>query len=190
MDVEWFTQRVADSTAGEVAFAPPDGLRLNEIAPNDSIDQMLLDGRLDAYVNVMRPSPELLAEGSGVRRLFADPRAEGIRYLRQTGLYPTNHCVVIKREVVDRHPWVPLSLFNAFKQSSVRAMIPAKALDPYIETGYLEPEMRDVFSKDLFGYGIDSEELVLKTFGEYCNQQGYTGRALLPREVYSHAAWT
>lgn len=189
LDVEWFTQQTADAASGEIAFGPPEGLRISTVAATDSIPQMLLEGRIDAYINVLRPAPELLAEGSGVRRLFADPRAEGIRYYRETGLYPTNHCIIIKREVVDRYPWVPLNVFNAFVQSSSRAKIAAKALDPYIETGYLEPEIREIFAKDLFGYGIESEELVLKTFGQYCNEQGYTDRALLPHEVYSHTEW-
>lgn len=84
---------------------------------------------------------------------------------------------------------MPLSIFKAFTESRNLAKISTKALDPYVETGYLEPETRDLLSKDLFGYGIDDEELVLRTFGQYCYEQGYTNRALQPNEVFSSTNW-
>ncbi|HUY07805.1 MAG TPA: hypothetical protein VMU99_11170 [Acidimicrobiales bacterium] len=189
VEVEWFTQQSADESAGEIAFVPPKGLRITTISPTQAIAQLLLDGEIDAYFNVLRPTPELLAEGSGVRRLFPDPRAEGIRYFLKTGLYPTNHCIVVKREVVDQYPWVPFNIFKAFVASSERALVPAEAIDPYIETGLLEPGTRDALAQNLYGHGIDSDALVIETFGQYCHEQGYTSRALAPNEVFSHAQW-
>lgn len=82
-EVEWFTQQTADATSGEIAFYPPPDLHLNTISADDSLEQMLLSGRLDGYINVVRLAPKLLAEGTGIRRLFPDPRAEGIRYYQK-----------------------------------------------------------------------------------------------------------
>ncbi|HUY07010.1 MAG TPA: hypothetical protein VMU99_07115 [Acidimicrobiales bacterium] len=51
-DVEWFTQRSADANSGEIEFYPPEDLRLNTISKDESLEQMLLSGRLDGYINV------------------------------------------------------------------------------------------------------------------------------------------
>jgi len=82
-----------------------------------------------------------------------------------------------------------MSIFNAFTESRNIAKISTKALDPFVETGYLEPETQELLSNDLFGYGIDSEQLVLRTFSQYCYEQGYTSHVLPPDEVFSFTNW-
>lgn len=189
LEVNWFTEQSADAASGEVAFEPPIELRLTTIPPTTTIEEMLLAGELDAFVNVTRPSAGLLSEGSGVQRLFEDPRAEGIRYYQKTGIYPTNHCVIIERDVIDKHPFVAPAVFKAFLESNRRAAVSPDILQPYIETGLLEPNVRDALATELFGYGIESQLLVLDTFSQYCNEQGYTARTLTPNEVFSFAEW-
>jgi 4,5-dihydroxyphthalate decarboxylase len=189
MDVQWFTGQIPNEQSGEIPFVPPSELSVSIIEPTTSIDEMLLKGEIDAYINVTRPSPELFADGSGVKRLFDDPRAEGIRYYRRTGIYPTNHCMVVKREVVDRHPWVPLSIYRACLISNLQSLVSPTVLASYIETGLLQSDIQEVLSHNLFGYGIESESEILETFGQYCSEQGYTAKYLRPSEVFSHAYW-
>ena len=188
-DIKWFTSQVPDADAGEIPFIAPADLDISIIDPETTIDEMLINGELDAYVNVNRPAPELLAEGSGIRRLFDDPRSEGIRYFRQTGIYPTNHCIIVKHEIAESYPWVPLSIFRAFQASNVRSLVSHEVIDPYVETGMLNPEIREILAQNLFGYGIESESNTLETFGLYCHEQGYTEKLLPPEEVFSHAYW-
>jgi 4,5-dihydroxyphthalate decarboxylase len=38
-------------------------------------------------------------------------------YFSRTGIFPVMHAVVIKRSVLDSHPWVAGSLMKAFEQS-------------------------------------------------------------------------
>jgi 4,5-dihydroxyphthalate decarboxylase len=38
-------------------------------------------------------------------------------YCSRTGIFPVMHAVVIKRSVLDSHPWVAGSLMKAFEQS-------------------------------------------------------------------------
>ena len=49
-----------------------------------------------------------------MKRLFPKPRAEGVRYYQKTGIFPMNHAPVIRRSIVEKHPWVVLNLYNAF----------------------------------------------------------------------------
>lgn len=189
-DVEWYTGQVPNGQSGEIPFNPPSELRLSIVDPKSSIDEMLLKGELDAYVNVTRMSPELSAQGSGIKRLFEDPRAEGIEYFRRTGIYPTNHCLVVKRDVADRYPWVPLSIFKACLASNLQSLVSPKILEPYVETGLLQPDIQGVLAQNLFGYGVESEAQILETFGQYCREQGYTQAELGPTDVFGHDDWS
>jgi 4,5-dihydroxyphthalate decarboxylase len=63
---------------------------------------MLLNHEIDGtlhYISslnaVDRSGVDLLARPE-VRRLFPDPLAEGRRYYAKTGLFPINHCVVVR----------------------------------------------------------------------------------------------
>ena len=46
--------------------------------------------------------------------MFPDPMAEAARYFRKTGIYPINHGMVVRRSILEQHPWVARSLFDAF----------------------------------------------------------------------------
>ena len=49
--------------------------------------------------------------------LFDDPRAEAIRYFRKTGIYPPQHTTAVRESVLHEHPWVAMSLLNAFEEA-------------------------------------------------------------------------
>jgi 4,5-dihydroxyphthalate decarboxylase len=54
-------------------------------------------------------------ESPDIQSLIPDARNAGIAYFRKTGIYPVNHCLVIKNELLKAEPWVAEELFNAFK---------------------------------------------------------------------------
>ncbi len=49
-----------------------------------------------------------------VKYLFEDREAESARYFKKTGIFPINHCMVIKRSVYERNPWIALNLYSGF----------------------------------------------------------------------------
>ena len=49
--------------------------------------------------------------------LFEDRRAEGIRYFKKHGLFPPHHLIVIRESILEKHPWVATSLFDAFTKA-------------------------------------------------------------------------
>ena len=111
------------SHGGATGFQPPAGVRLDRIPPEKSIGSMLLSGELDATllylpdVNLVDRSREDLSASPLIRTLFPDPQAEGARYYQKTGFYHINHGVVVRRSILEQHPWVALELFDAFKRS-------------------------------------------------------------------------
>src|SRR2546423_1263925 len=116
-DIEWFMERNPEkSHGGATGFSPP-GVRLHYIPPNTNIGEMLVRGELDgALLYLVHPNliDRSTLDVSGVtRHLFPYPAAEGRRFYAKTGLFPINHTVVVRRSLLERHPWVPLNLYSA-----------------------------------------------------------------------------
>jgi 4,5-dihydroxyphthalate decarboxylase len=57
--------------------------------------------------------------------LWPDTRAEEQAWFGRTGFFPIMHCLAVRKDVVERHPWLPVELFRAFtaaKRASVEEM--------------------------------------------------------------------
>jgi len=60
--------------------------------------------------------------GSGIRRLFPDYEAIEADYFRETGIFPIMHVIVIKTEVLERHPWLAMNFYKAFEEAKRRSL--------------------------------------------------------------------
>ncbi|MGH2363519.1 MAG: hypothetical protein ACRDHX_02575 [Chloroflexota bacterium] len=189
----WWMERTEErSHGGATGFQAPPGIRLNRIPASDSIGAMLLDGRLDATLlylaenNLVDRSTARLEDHSEVRLLFPDPAAEGRRYFAHTGLFPINHGMVVRRSIVEQHPWVVLNLFNAFRQAKEGWLAELHALaEGHLATGILAPEAGAALRTDPFPYGVASNQAVLETIATYSYEQGLTPRQLGLDEIFS-----
>jgi 4,5-dihydroxyphthalate decarboxylase len=192
-DLEWWMERTEErSHGGATGFQPPPGLRFHRIPAEDSIGNMLLDGRLDAtllYIadnNLVDRSRVRLEDDPRVRRLFPDPLAEGRRYYQTTGLFPINHGMVVRRSIYEQHPWVALNIFNAFRRAKEQLAARAQELTAtHFELGLLPPQARQALNIDPYPYGVRSNRQVLETVAEYSYEQGLTPRRLALEEVFA-----
>jgi 4,5-dihydroxyphthalate decarboxylase len=82
-------------------------------APGEKLGRMLLDGEIDAVIGAAVDSPDVVP-------LIPDPEAAAIAALRDRGLYPINHLVVLRDEVLERHPGAAVAVFEAFAESKRR----------------------------------------------------------------------
>src|SRR5215470_10842146 len=161
-DMTWFMERPPDrSHGGATGFTPPAGVRLNLIPPATNIGEMVLGGELDATLlyltatNLVDRSRIDLARDPRVRRLFPDRDAEARRYYAKTGLYPINHTVVVRRSLIERHPWIALNLYSAF--AAARDEVVRRGSDylqPFFAVGLLGDEARRALAQDPMGYGL------------------------------------
>ena len=71
--------------------------------------------------------------------LFPDPAAEGRRFYAKTGLFPINHTVVVRRSLLESHPWIALNLYSAFVAAKEEIARYGKSyLQWYFEAGLLD----------------------------------------------------
>src|SRR5258706_222626 len=98
--VDWVQAGVNEAGRGEkVKLKLPAGVRLRP-EPARSPNDMLLAGDLDCVLSA-RPPRGL---GKGIRRLFSDYEAAEEAYFKETGVFPIMHVIVIRGDVLPRHP--------------------------------------------------------------------------------------
>ena len=118
-------------------------------------------------------------------RLFADYKNVEIEYFRQTGIFPIMHVTTVKREIVEKYPWVPTNLTKAFeaaKQIAYRRVANPRMVPlAFVRTAVEEQEQ--IFGKDPWSYGLTpANRKTLETVLRYTHQQGMI-RKMMPLEA-------
>ena len=141
---------------------------------------MLATGELDAIFSARPPScfRQAQAGKDGVVRLFPDYRAVEQAYYRKTGIYPLMHAVGIRNSLVEQHPWIARTLFNAFARAKDIAVADFEKLSafaltlPWIEAEYRATQA--VLGEDIWPYGAEANRKAIDTLCRYLHEQGFT----------------
>jgi 4,5-dihydroxyphthalate decarboxylase len=149
---------------------------------------MLADGALDAVISARRPSC-FIAGHPQVRRLFPDYRAAERDYYRSAGLFPIMHAVGIRRDVLERHPWLAASVYKAFvraKRIADEDLAETTALK--IGLPWVNAELdatREIMGEDFWSYGVESNRNTLAAMARYSYEQGLAVRLLSVEEMFA-----
>ncbi|MBC7781212.1 MAG: ABC transporter substrate-binding protein, partial [Proteobacteria bacterium] len=101
-----------------VPVALPEDVEVASIGPQQTLSRMLDDGALDAMISAKAPS--CFERNPHVARLFPAYREVEAAYYEKTRLFPIMHLVGVRRTLVEKHPWLPVSVFNAFVEAKAR----------------------------------------------------------------------
>ena len=188
-EMTFWRQKEPDHSGGIPAFprfTPPSDVKVNDIPSGKSVVSMLKSGELQVALE----APVDAGHGPAIdvsefRQLFPDVYGECVRYYQKTGLYPINHGSVIKREIVEKHPWAVLNLYRAFEQAAVLADVRRMAHVGYhLEAGLLPREAEKALKTSLARHGIRFNKNVLATWLQYSYEQGLTPRLMKLEELY------
>jgi len=188
----WMERNPEHSHGGATEFKAPPGVTIHQIPLGKDLGSMMLSGEIQAALhylvnqNLVDRSSADLWNHPAIRYLFPDPKAEGVRYYNKTGLYPINHCVALKREIAEKHPWVILNLYKAFERANAIADEQRmEHVNYYLETGRLPAEAKTALAPPLVRYGVTANRRVLETAAQYSVEQGLTPRLLKLDEVFA-----
>lgn len=165
----------------------PPGFPLASL-PEESLTEMLADGRLDAVISA-RPPPCFSDRHPKVRRLFPDRRVVERDYYRRTGIFPIMHSIGIKRELLEKHRWLAASVYKAFSQAKQLAeaeFAESGALKiglPWINAEY--EETIAIMGKEFWSYGVAKNYAVLSTMARYSYEQGLSARLVTVQEMFA-----
>jgi 4,5-dihydroxyphthalate decarboxylase len=182
--VEWLQAGVNEAGRVEkVKLKLPPGIRLR-VEPARALNDMLLSGDLDAVLSARPPS----GLGRGIRRLFSDYESAEEAYFKETGVFPIMHVIVIRSDVLARHPWLAMNLYKAFDEAKRRSIerlsditashAPFAWLAPYAE------RMKALFGDDFWPYGLEKNRKTLQAFVDFAFEQGVCHRKLTLEELF------
>jgi len=154
---------------------PPNVVKAEE---GRTLEEMLLAGELAAANGIQATSPD-------IRPLLPDAKTLGLEHLRSGGLYPINHTVVVRDDLLAEHPDLAADLFDAF----------VRAKHIYIEQlkrGIAEPSAADQtfaavmeITGDPLPYGIAPNRRELDAIIQYSIEQGILRRPLEIEDVFA-----
>jgi 4,5-dihydroxyphthalate decarboxylase len=178
--VTWVQGAVA--TAGSHGNPKPPPLlkpiKLEINTSDRSLDQLLCDGDIDAYIGAQLPPS--LGKHPDLVRLFPDVRATEREYYRRTGLHPIMHLLVIRRPVFEKNPWIAKPLYEAFVEAKTRAWKQlsftgaSKVMLPWIYDDI--EEIKSVFGGEPFAYGLEPNRKTLETLIGYLHRHDMIAR--------------
>jgi 4,5-dihydroxyphthalate decarboxylase len=170
-ELTWVVERSED-----IAFAAPADLRIQMKASAKSLSDMLADGDVPAMISPTIPRPFTRGD-KRVARLFPNYKEIEIEYFRATGIFPIMHVTTIRREIVERYPWVATNLVKAFEAAKQlayrRVQNPRMVPLAWVRTAVEEQEA--LLGRDPWEYGLSpANRKNLETIQRYVHQQGMT----------------
>jgi 4,5-dihydroxyphthalate decarboxylase len=187
-DVKWRTGGLEQPGGGErVALKLPATIDLQSIPQGQTLNGMLAAGELDAVISPRPPSSFRLPEKI-VSRLFPDYRTAEVEYFKATGIFPIMHLVVIRRSLVERHPWLAAEVFNAFAKAKAEALnnltlmnIPRVSLAWVVDQA---DETRQILGQKMWAYGLEESRVELETMLRYSHADGLIAAQMAPEALF------
>jgi 4,5-dihydroxyphthalate decarboxylase len=183
--LQWYTQ-----DEEEIEFTPPKDLLIQRTPQGKNVEKMLVDGELDALIH-----PEVIRPVSNrdrrVKLLFENYKELEIAYYKRTGIFPIMHTAAIKQEVVEKYPWVPINLMEAFEKAkqAAYARMENPRIVPLAWFRHTLEEQEEILGRDPWVYGLgEQNRKTLETLMQYSQEQGLIGRKIPLEELFVQTA--
>jgi 4,5-dihydroxyphthalate decarboxylase len=116
--------------------------------PGEDLQTSVATGELAAAIGVEASHPLV--------PLITDAEEAAFAALRQRGLYPINHLVVVKDELLEAHPGLAVALFDAFAEAKRRYVekLSADAIEAPTPTDRMYQRVMEITGEDPLPYGV------------------------------------
>jgi ABC-type nitrate/sulfonate/bicarbonate transport system substrate-binding protein len=127
------------------------------IEPGATLAGQLRSGELAAVIGADLDDPDVVP-------LIPDPAEAGFRALQQRGLYPINHLVVVRDELLRDRPDLAADVFDVFARSKQRYVerLRAGAIEAPTATDRMYQRVLELTGSDPLPYGIEPNRAVLE----------------------------
>ena len=179
-DVLWFRRR-----SEHVAIDIPAGIRIDNIGKDETLDDLLEAGKLDALA-VTSPPRAFVRGLPLVRRLFPDSRAVEAAYYRKTGIFPIMHMIVLRRALWDEEPSIARRLTEGFEAAKKLAFEGYEEGLSSLPWANLDLEYaQQILGDDVYPYGVKKNLPTLEAATLYSHEQGLTKRKFAVSELFA-----
>jgi 4,5-dihydroxyphthalate decarboxylase len=149
-----------------------------EVMPGANLSEMLTNGEIAAAIGVR-------SESADVKPMFESGGEAEAEWYRKTNVYPINHVLVMRQDLVDQNPDLPEAAFRAWAESKRRW------LDALDNGGEIEREdsqvagYRKLVGPDPLPYGFEPNRHVLEMALDNAVTQGITRKRLQAEDLFA-----
>jgi len=187
-DVHWVRGGLENPGRPEkIKLNLPQDVRLDTAPAGRTLSQMLADGEIDAIISPRPPSCFERGEPN-IGWLFADPVAAAKDYYARTRIFPIMHVLGIRRELAEKHRYLPGAVLKAFTRSKDMATerleenSATKVTLPFVEEQV--KAAKELMGSDYWSYGFDANRDLLETFLAHHHAQGLSKRKVAAEELF------
>lgn len=149
------------------------------IEPGQNLESMLAANEIPAAIGAVK------VESPAVKPLIPDAEEAGMASLRRTGIFPINHTLVVKEELLQAHPGLAADIFETFSEAKRRYVARLKSdsiADPSPNDRLFKRVMEAM--PDPLPYGIEPNREVLEAVIRYSVEQGIIERPMTVEELF------
>lgn len=142
------------------------------------LEDLLMSGEIPAAIGVQVDSPD-------VKPLIPNAREAGFDALRERGLYPINHTLVVRNDVLTANPDLASDIFNTFAEAK-------RLYVQHLATGEIGQSSEDAVYRrvmeitggDPLPYGIEPNRPMLEAVIRHSLEQGIISRPVAVEELF------
>jgi ABC-type nitrate/sulfonate/bicarbonate transport system substrate-binding protein len=150
------------------------------IESGKTLEQMLENGEIAAAIGIHVDSPD-------VKPLIPHAKEAAITALSERGLYPINHTVVVRNDVLDANPDLAADLFDALTRAKTiylkRLLTGTDDTRAGDDQAAIHQRVMDVI-RDPLPYGIEANRHMLDAILKYSVEQGILSKPFTVEELF------
>ncbi len=176
-----------------ISFVPhthPANIQVAEVPREKELGAMLESGEIDALISADVPKC-ILENSPKVARLFPDYKTVERAYYQRTGIFPIMHTVVIRKNLLAKHPELAKTVYRGFCDAKRAAVEKIEHGLIFNSMGTMVPWLndlvvadREVLGADWWPYGIAANRKAIQAVLRYHFEQGITQRLFTVEEIF------
>lgn len=134
------------------SYTPPENV--TRAPEGRTLEEMLLEGELDAVVGANITHPDVVP-------IFTAPDDAAAQVLRQSGVFPINHLIVVRDDLLREHPALARSVFALFVEAKHRYIERLRTQPEDIRQDRILTRVMQITGRDPLPYGIEPNRATL-----------------------------
>jgi 4,5-dihydroxyphthalate decarboxylase len=185
--VRWFTGGAERPGRVERVELPREiAARITRIPPEETLFNMLLDGRLDAVMCAHKPAVAR-ERNARVRQLFPNCPEVEKNYYKKHGIFPIMHTLVVRESLLQKESNIAHRIHLILEELKTEFYAKVEILRHHPVFPWLEDyidEVEDIMGKDPWAHGITQNSPALTKFLQFSFSQGLLSREPRLEELF------
>lgn len=171
----------------KITFVPTDDEHVAEFVAPKNVDYTRFRGRVLAELLVNREIDAAIGEikdTPGITQLIPNAREAAFDYFRRTGVYPINHGLVVKNELLKANPWLADDIYRAFESAKAIYLKDLQGSTGISTWDKAAADNAKVVG-DPFPFGIEANRKALETMTQFAVDQRMVPHRYTVEELFA-----